>query len=539
MTKKAYRPDLSKQFLRNIVKTKNPDDMMAQAKAEGLEKTLGVFDLIILGIGAIIGSGIFAVVGIAAAGGPEGVGAGPALMVSMFVAAIACVFSALCYSEFASMIPVAGGAYTYTFATLGEFAAWMVGWILMLEYAIGYIAVACAWSNYAIQLLKGLGRFLPHWLSNPPIWAVNDLRTATKVLSTSGIDAHSVIPSFHGIPFCINLPAILITLITTLLLIKGTKDSTKMAGIMVFIKLAVIALFVVVGAFYIKPENWVPFAPNGFSGIFMGAFIIFFAYIGFDALATTAEECKNPQKDLPVGIIGSLIVTTIIYSLVAIVLTGMQATSGGVIPAGFLKAPMAYAMGIAGQNWAAGLVTIGSLAGLTSVLLVLQLAATRILYAMSRDNFLPKRLQKLHPKYHTPHILTWTVGIVAVIGILTLDLNVAAELCNFGTFTSFIIVCVAVLILRKTDPDRHRPFKVPFSPLFPVLGIVFCGGLMIYSMQFLTTSALLFPLWVGLGALIYFHYGYKKNRKIELASLEEKNKETEKIYEQKPAVREI
>ena len=244
----------------------------------------------------------------------------------------------------------------------------------------------------------------------------------------------------------------------------------------------------------------------------MGAFIIFFAYIGFDALATAAEECKNPQKDLPVGIIGSLIITTIVYVLVALVMTGMQATQGAV-PAGFLKAPMASAMTtIAPQNWAAGLISIGSLAGLTSVLLVLQMAATRILYAMSRDNFISKRFQKLHPKFHTPYVLTWTVALLSVIGVLTLDLNVAAELCNFGTFTSFIIVCVAVLILRKTDPDRPRPFKVPFAPITPILGILCCGGLMIYSMKFLTTSALLFPLWLGIGAFIYFFYGYRKNR---------------------------
>lgn len=504
-----------KQFFKNIIKRKNPDEMLEAAKKAGLEKTLGVWDLIILGIGAIIGSGIFAVVGIAAAGGPESMGAGPALIVSMFVAAFACVFSALCYSEFASMIPVAGGAYLYTFATLGEFAAWMVGWILMLEYAIGYIAVACAWSNHFMQLLKGFGGHLPTALANPPVWLVNDYRSASKILTDSGFNPETVIPNFHGIPICINLPAIFIIVAITLILIKGTKDSTKMAGFMVFLKLAVIALFVLVGAFYIKPVNWVPFAPNGVEGVFMGAFIIFFAYIGFDALATTAEECKNPQKDLPIGIIGSLAVTTVIYVLVALVLTGMQPTSGGMIPAGFLKAPMAYVMGVVGQNWVAGLITIGSLAGLTSVLLVLQLAATRILYAMSRDNFLPKRLQKIHPKFHTPHILTWIVGILSVIGTLTLDLNVAAELCNFGTFTSFIIVCVAVLILRKTDPDRHRPFKVPFSPLFPILGIICCGGLMIYSMQFLTTSTLLFPIWVGIGALIYFNYGYRKNRKAE------------------------
>ncbi len=539
--KKTHRANLSKQFLKNIIKRKNPDEMLSEAKKEGLEKTLGVWDLIILGIGAIIGSGIFAVVGIAAAGGPESIGAGPALIVSMIVAAVACVFSALCYSEFASMIPVAGGAYIYTFATLGEFAAWMVGWILMLEYAIGYIAVACAWSNYFVQLLKGLGHFLPTWLSNPPVWLVNDTRTATKMLLNSGVDPHSVIPSILGMPICINVPAILAIVGITLILIKGTKDSTKMAGIMVVVKLAVISLFLLVGTFYVKPENWVPFAPNGIQGVFMGAFIIFFAYIGFDALATTAEECKNPQKDLPIGIIGSLVATTVIYVLVALVLTGMQPTSGGVIPAGFLKAPMSYVMGVAGQNWAAGLITIGSLAGLTSVLLVLQMAATRILYAMSRDNFLPKRLQKLHPKFHTPHILTWTVGVIAILGTLTLDLNVAAELCNFGTFTSFIIVCVAVLILRKTDPDRYRPFRVPFSPLFPILGIVCCGGLMIYSMQFLTISALLFPIWVGFGALIYFHYGYKRNRANEVFETRQRRQEKEDekeigIHEELPII---
>lgn len=532
MTKHAHRANFSKQFLKNLVKTKNPDEMLKNAQNEGLTKTLGVWDLIILGIGGIIGSGIFAIVGIAAAGGPESVGAGPALTVSMVIAAITCMFSALCYSEFASMIPVAGGAYIYTFATLGEFAAWMVGWILMLEYAISCIAVSSAWSNYFMQFLKGFSNYLPNWLVNPPIWLVNDFRTATKILNDSGVSPDKVIPTIFGVPVCINLPAIIAIAAITLILIKGTKDSTKMAGIMVFVKLAVIALFIIVGAFFIKPENWVPFAPNGFSGVFMGAFIIFFAYIGFDAVATVAEECKNPQKDLPIGIIGSLAVTTVIYILVAFVLTGMHPTSGA-IPQGFLKAPVAYVMNMAGQNWAAGLISIGSLAGLTSVLLVLQLAATRILYAMSRDNFLPKKLQKLHPKSNAPHILTWMVGVVIVIGILTLDINVAAELCNFGTFTSFIVVCLAVLILRKTDPGRHRPFKVPFSPWFPLMGIACCGGLMIYSMKFLTTSTLLFPIWVGLGALIYFHYGYKKNRKVEIANLEKEEKEIE-IHEQQP-----
>ncbi len=510
MVEKFHRATFTRNFLKTITRIKNPDDMLADAKAEGLEKTLGVFDLIILGVGAIIGSGIFAVVGIAAAGSADGssLGAGPGLIVSMVIAAIACIFSALCYSEFATMIPVAGGAYTYTFATLGEFAAWMVGWVLMLEYAIGFIAVACAWSNHFVQFLSGFEKILPSFIAHPPVWIVNDVFSAAKIAAN---DASVHIPTLFGVPICINLPAILIVLLITCILVRGTKDSAKMAGLMVFIKLAVIALFVVAGAFFVKPENWTPFAPNGAAGIFAGAFLIFFAYIGFDALATAAEECKNPQKDLPVGIIGSLIITTIVYVSVALVLTGLQDTSSAV-PLAFLKAPMAYCMSMLNMNWAAGLISIGSLAGLTSVLLVLEMAATRILYAMSRDHFISQRFQKLHPKFKTPALLTWTVGILAVIGILTLNLDVAAELCNYGTFTSFIIVCVAVLILRKTDPDRPRPFKVPFSPFVPSLGIITCGGLMIYKSMQPTGSALLFPVWLGIGAIIYLLYGFVKNR---------------------------
>ena len=391
------------------------------------------------------------------------------------------------------------------------------------SYVGGFIAVACAWSNYLVQFLSGFERILPAWLAHPPVWLVNDPFTASKLIAAN---PDISVPTLFGVPVCINLPAILIVLLITAILVKGTKDSAKMAGIMVFVKLAVIALFVVAGAFYVRPENWTPFAPNGAEGIFAGAFLIFFAYIGFDALATAAEECKNPQKDLPVGIIGSLIITTIVYVLVALILTGMQDTAAPV-PADFLKAPMAYCMTLAHQNWAAGLISIGSLAGLTSVLLVLEMAATRILYAMSRDHFISKRFQKLHPKFHTPALLTWTVGLLAVVGILTLNLDVAAELCNYGTFTSFIIVCVAVLILRKTDPDRPRPFKVPFSPLFPILGIITCGGLMVYSMKYLTTSSLYFPLWLLIGVVIYAAYGYKQKRledKIRLARMSPKAK---------------
>ncbi len=518
--------------LGKMITRKNPDDALAGAAKGGLEKTLGVWDLIILGVGAIIGSGIFAIVGIAAAGSADGTspGAGPALAVSMVIAAIACVFSALCYSEFATMIPVAGGAYTYTFATLGEFAAWIVGWILMLEYAVGFIAVACAWTNHFMQFIKGFSSILPAWFCNPPLWLINDYRSAVNYCNTHGLDAAATIPTIAGIPVSVNLPAIIMIAITTAILVKGTKDSAKMAGIMVAVKLGVIALFVITGAFYIKPENWTPFAPNGFEGVFMGAFIIFFAYIGFDALATAAEECKNPQKDLPIGILGSLIVTTVVYVLVALVLTGMQPTSGVSIPEGLFKAPMAFAMSVVNHNWIAGLISVGSLAGLTSVLLVMHMAATRVLFAMSRDNFLPHVFLKIHPKFNTPMILTITVGIVGILGTLLLDLNVAASLCNFGTFTSFIIVCVAILILRKVEPDRERPFKVPFCPWFPLMGILCCGGLMVFSMiiakgDSARLSTELFIVWVIMGALIYASYGYPKNR---LAECNENEKEIAK-----------
>lgn len=500
-----------KRLPKRLFKVKNPDDLIAEGKKSELSKSLTVFDLIILGIGAVVGTGIFTIVGIAAQGGPEGVGAGPALVVSMILAAVACVFSALCYSEFASMIPVAGSAYTYTYATMGEFMAWMVGWILMLEYAIGNITVASAWTGYLFQLLKGFSHVLPNWLVNPPIWLINDYRSATVICAKEHLDPNIVIPHLFGIiPISVNIPAILVVIALTMVLIRGVKESTRWATIMVAINLLVILSFVVVGAFYIKPENWTPFAPNGFEGVFMGAFLIFFAYIGFDAISTTAEETKNPQRDLPIGIIGTLVICTILYIVVALVLTGM-------VPYTQIdfQAPVAHAMRLVGQDRLAGFISVGALAGLTSVLLIYQLGTTRILYAMSRDGFIPKRLRIVNKKYHTPHVLTWLSGAIVIVGALFMDINISAELCNFGTFTSFIIVCIAVLILRKTDPDRPRPFRVPFSPLFPVLGILTCGGLMVYSLQNLKTSSVLFPLWLVVGVVIYFLYGYRAQRKLE------------------------
>ncbi len=504
-----------KTILSNMLIKKSPDELIAVSKKSELKKTLNVFDLIVIGIGAVVGTGIFTIIGSAIQGGPEGVGAGPAIIISMVLAAIACVFSALCYSEIAAMIPVAGSAYTYTYATMGEFMAWMVGWILMLEYAIGNITVACAWTGYLAQFLKGFKHILPHFVTNFPLWLRNDYRYMFAFCDKYGLDPHSQMPFiFDKIPVAINLPAMFIVLVLTLLLIRGVKESTRVASIMVGINMFMIISFIVVGSFYVKPENWVPFAPNGFEGVFMGAFLIFFAYIGFDAISTTAEETENPQRDLPIAILGTLILCTVLYVLVALVLTGT-------VPLHHIdtQAPIAHAMRMIGKDWFAGLLSVGALCALTSVLLIYQLGTTRILYAMSRDRFLPKSLRLIHRKYRTPHVLTWISGIVVIICALFMDLSISAELCNFGTFTSFIIICIAVLILRKTDPDRLRPFKVPFSPLFPILGIITCGGLMVYSMKFLTTSSLYFPLWLLIGLLIYAGYGYNQKRLEEKAKL--------------------
>jgi APA family basic amino acid/polyamine antiporter len=300
-----------------------------------------------------------------------------------------------------------------------------------------------------------------------------------------------------------------IIIVVTLILRRGVKESTKFAGIMVGLNLLIIASFIVVGAFYVKPENWVPFAPNGLEGIFMGAFLIFFAYIGFDAISTTAEETKNPQRDLPIGIIGTLVICTILYVVVALILTGIMPYHQIDI-----QAPIAHAMRFIGQNRLAGFISLGAVAGLTSVLLIYQLGTTRILYAMSRDGFIPKSLRRINRKFRTPEILTWLAGIIVLAGTLVMDINISASMCIFGTLVSFIIVCAAILILRKTDPDRPRPFRVPFSPWFPLLGIVTCSGLTIYSFLKLKTSAMYFSVWLLIGLVIYIVYGYKTQRKI-------------------------
>ena len=504
-----------KTIFNNLIKCKTPQELIDEGTNSELKKTLNAFDLIVLGIGAVVGTGIFTIIGSAIVGSSDGAGAGTAIVISMLLAAIASVFSALSYSEIAAMIPVAGSAYTYTYATMGEFMAWMVGWILMLEYAIGNITVASAWTGYFVQFLKGFKHILPAFVVNCPLWLRNDYRTMYELCNKYGWDVHDKMPFLHlpfgwEIPLAINIPAIAIVLILTLLLIKGVKESTKVATIMVGVNMFIILSFIVVGSFYVKPDNWMPFAPNGVEGIFTGAFIIFFAYIGFDAVSTAAEETKNPQRDLPIAIMGTLVICTILYVCAALVLTG-------VVPFNSIdtQAPLAHAMRFIGMNWYAGLISMGALCALTSVLLIYQLGTTRILWAMSRDRFLPKSLNAVHKKYKTPHVMTWISGLVVIICALFMDLNLSAELCNFGTFTSFIIICIAVLILRKTEPNRPRPFKVPFCPWFPIFGILTCLALMYCKFSAKATSALYFIVWLLIGVLIYALYSYKSKREEE------------------------
>ena len=509
-----------KTIINNLIKCKSPQELIDEGVNSELKKTLNAFDLIIIGIGAVVGTGIFTIIGSAIVGSQDGAGAGTAIIISMLLAAIASVFSALSYSEIAAMIPVAGSAYTYTYATMGEFMAWMVGWILMLEYAIGNITVASAWTGYFVQFMKGFKHILPAFVVNCPLWLRNDYRTMYELCNRYGWDVHDKMAFIHlpfdiNIPLAINIPAIAIVLVLTLLLIKGVKESTKVATIMVGVNMFIILSFIVLGSFYVAPENWgtswATFAPNGLEGIFSGAFIIFFAYIGFDAVSTAAEETKNPQRDLPIAIMGTLLICTVLYVCAALVLTG-------IVPFNFIdtQAPLAHAMRFIGMNWYAGLLSVGALCALTSVLLIYQLGTTRILWAMSRDRFLPKSLNAIHPKFKTPHIMTWLSGLIVIICALFMDLNLSAELCNFGTFTSFIIICIAVLILRKTEPDRPRPFKVPFCPWFPVLGILTCLALMYCKFSAKATSALYFLVWLGIGILIYAAYSYRSKREEEL-----------------------
>jgi APA family basic amino acid/polyamine antiporter len=486
-----------------------------------LKRALGAFDLILLGMGAIIGAGIFATVGTAAAGDALRPGAGPALVVSFGITAIACAFAALCYAELAALVPISGSAYTYSYATFGELVAWIIGWDLMIEYGVGAIAVAISWSGYFVGFLRGFG-------INLPAWSTIDVRTALKgfekasALLSQGIPLEQLDPGlqrtyqavhnapiFLGMPVICNIPAFLIVLLLATLLVRGIKESSRFNEVIVAVKLIVLSFFVLIGIFYVKPQNWVPFAPNGFAGIKAGAAIVFFAYIGFDAVSTAAEETKNPKRDLPIGIIGSLVVCTIIYMVVAAVFTGL-------IPFDTLKStlahekaePLTLAMEHIKLNWAAGVKAFGSVAAHIAVLLVLLMGQARIFFSMSRDGLLPKVFSRVHTKFKTPHVTTIITGIVVACFAAFTNIEEMVDLTNIGTLFAFALVCLGVIILRVKEPHRHRSFKVPFNPITPLLGVAACIFL-ITGLPSVTWVR--FIVWLIAGLIVYFTYGIRNS----------------------------
>ena len=459
--------------INSLFRKKSIEKLISETQGTAsLDKTLGALDLTMLGIGAIIGTGIFVLSGVGAA-----VYAGPALVLSFIISGIACAFAALVYAEFSSSVPVAGSAYTYSYVSLGEFLAWIIGWDLMLEYLLAASTVAIGWSGYFQILLNGFGIYLPAWAS-------------------------AAFGSDPKIPAAIlNLPAVAIALLITLLLSLGVKNAARFNNIIVFVKLAVILLFIIVASRYVKPANWTPFLPFGFKGVMGGAAFVFFAYIGFDAVSTAAEEVKNPKRDMPRGIIASLVICTALYIIVSLILTG-------VVPYKLLDvaAPVAFALHYINQDWAAGIISVGAMGGITTVLLVMLYGQTRVFFAMSRDGLLPKVFSNVHPKYKTPFFSTWITGIVvAVIAGLT-PINTVAQLVNIGTLSAFVFVSIGVIVLRKTQPNLHRSFRVPWVPLVPILAALSCLILM-YQLPLITWIR--FLVWLAIGLLIYFSYGIR------------------------------
>jgi len=520
----------------NLLATKPMHVLLNESQEAGehsLRRTLGPFQLTALGVGAIIGAGIFVLTGL----GTQY--AGPGLMLSFVLSGLGCAFAGLCYAEFAAMIPLAGSAYTYAYATLGELFAWIIGWDLTLEYAMGASTVSSGWSNHFIEMLNIFHIKMPLWLAYDH-WTA--LRTAENVVArqmaqasdpnlvagtqaflnkvTEIMSAHSPelvrratemlnAPTIFGVPIGFNLPAFLIALIVTAILVIGIQESARFNATIVVIKVSVVLFVVAVGVRYINTANWghswSTFAPNGFSGIGAGAAYIFFAYIGFDAVSTTAQEARNPQRDLPIGIITSLVTCTILYILVAGVLTGMVPWRQVNI-----EAPIARAFLDRGLIIASDVITFGALAGLTSVMLVMLLGQTRVLYSMANDGLLPKRFfAAVHPKFRTPWKNTILVGLLAaIVGSLT-PIDDIGKMVNIGTLLAFVMVCCAVMVLRRTNPGQPRPFRTPWVPVVPILGILF-NGYMMYKLGWINWARLIG--WLIIGLIIYFSYGRYHSR---------------------------
>ena len=470
---------------------------------QSLRRVLGAGDLVMLAIGAVIGAGIFGAIGTAAAGqvGPDGVviryGAGPALVLSFLLLGGACALAALCYAELAAMIPQAGSAYAYAYATLGELVAWIIGWDLILEYAVGNVAVAISWGDYFNTLVRGVGVAMPAWLTT-------GYRTA---LLSSDPAVHGLLdtaPHLAGWPVLVNLPAFSIVMLITWVLMLGAKESVRVNNVMVVIKLLALALFVGVGLTHMKPEHFQPFAPNGFTGIHQGAAIVFFAYIGFDAISTAAEETKNPDRNLPIGILAGLAVCTLVYVVVGVALTGL-------VPYQSLAVadPLAFALQSAGFTTVGWIVAFGAAVSMSAVLLVFQYGQPRIFFAMARDGLLPAWAARLHPTRRIPSTTTLLTGVLVAVASLIGDAAETYDLTNIGTLFAFAIVCVGVMVLRVVEPDRHRPFRVPFVWPVALLGTAAC----LFIMAGLPAQAWTrFGGWLAIGLLLYLGYGRSHSR---------------------------
>jgi APA family basic amino acid/polyamine antiporter len=479
---------------------KKREDLLMQADASQLKRALGVYELTMLGIGAIIGTGIFVLTGKAAAGTEHALGAGPGLTISFMITGFACALAALCYAEFASMVPISGSAYTYSYYSFGELMAWIIGWDLILEYAVGNIAVAIGWSGYFNSFLQAFNVHLPGELIAPTGTPMVQLETGQWITAmaaqASFPDIAATLPTTTAI---LNLPALVITSIVTILLVIGIRESARVNAFLVIIKLFLIALFLIFGLPHFNPDvHWQNFTPNGWSGIMTGAALVFFAYVGFDAVSTTAEEAKNPQHDLPKGMIYSLLICTVLYVAVAAVLTGMVP-----LPVLGNEKPVVAALEHVGENKIAFIIALGVTLTMPTVLLVMQLGQIRILYSMSRDGLLGAAFHKVHHRFKTPAIGTIVVGSLVAVSAATINIDIAAELTNIGTLFAFVLVAIGVFILRRSQPEIPRKFKVPWYPVVCLACVVICIYLMV-ALPWPTWVR--FFIWMGIGGIIYFAY---------------------------------
>jgi APA family basic amino acid/polyamine antiporter len=491
-----------------------------------LKKTLGPVSLTALGIGAVIGSGIFTVIGVAIGGNPAAAstwtdspvvdlvlgflrhnggavagrpGAGPALAISLVLVAIVCALTGLCYAELASMIPIAGSAYTYTYATLGELVAWIIGWDLILEYAFSNMSVSVGFAAHVVDLLDWLGlRLSPKWLS--PAYLPLGLQ------DLQGRDIYG-----RGWHAGFNIPAFLVVLLLTVVLVRGIRESARTNNIMVLVKVAAILVFIFFGISFIHPGNYVPFSPNGWSGVLAGGSIIFFTYIGFDSVSTASEECKHPQKDVPIGILATLVICTILYIGVAMVLTGMvpwHTVVGDGAPVVNALKRVSLMPGGHNLHWVRLAVLLGAIIGMVSSILVFQLGQARVWFAMSRDGLLPRAFSRVHPRFRTPAFATWVAGVLVAIPAGMFDVGTFAEMSNIGTLFAFVLVSIGVIVLRYKEPERHRGFRVPFGPVIPVLSVFFCVLLMA---GLPAKTWLRFFVWLVVGLVVYVFYSRKRS----------------------------